>query len=479
MKWNKLWILEIAIIFTSFFVFSNAYSPAVSSDDALSVLMTADYSFPEAIYCWGQDRGGTIVPLIGQLFFKAFGFSAVWAEGLARYIILTLGFLSFRRFFKSSSSKIALAIIFFLPPHYFNGFTVYSWGLMYSFIGLCIWFVGLYKKYTNNYQNALAFGAILMAFIAIWTMDQAIVPLCIFLAYLFYAEFNKEKSLKWVLQSKGFFTSLIGSIFVLIFIRKLKSKAIVSDWYNYSTKAFNSFDEIIETFFILMDSIKNELFFNGTYTIGTFYYWFLFISVFIGLYLLIRNPKKEYFFILLTALAIFAMLLCSNWVFSNYVSRRYFSGLYFVWSLLFFLLFDKHVRKEKGLNIILPIVLLIGSISTILHYASIHDGKFQSRYKELAPIESLGEIGIIGDYWYSYGISFRNPNLIIATPHEGNEAKNRKFIERVFKQPKIYLVKELWLEEFPDEVSQFGRKLQKVGSEISIANLTLCEYKLV
>lgn len=479
MKWNKLWILEIAIIFTSFFIFSNAYSPAVSSDDALSVLMTADYSFPEAIYCWGQDRGGTIVPLIGQFFLKVFGLSSVWAEGLARYIILALGFLSFRRFFKSGSSKIALAIIFFLPPHYFNGFTVYSWGLMYSFIGLCVWFVELYKKYPNNFQNSLAFGALLMAFIAIWTMDQAIVPLCIFLAYLFYTELQKNRSLKWILQSKGFFTSLIGSIFILLFIKNLKKKAIVSDWYSYSTKAFNSFDEIIKTLSILIDSIKSELLFNGAYAIGTFYYWFLFISVFIGLYLLIRNPKKEYLFILLTALAILAMLLCSNWVLSNHVSRRYFSGLYFVWSLLFFLLFDNQAKKKKVFNLFLPIILLIGSINTIIHYASVHDGELKSRYKELAPIEDLGEIGIIGDYWYSYGISFRNPNLIIATPHEGNEAKNRKFIEKVFKQPKIYLVKELWLEEFPTEITQFGRKLQKVGSEISIANLTLCEYKLI
>jgi hypothetical protein len=475
MKWNKLWILEVAIIITSFFIFSNRFSPAVSSDDALSILMTHDYSFPEAIYCWGQNRGGTIVPLVGQLFYKL-GFNATWAESLARYLILILGYLSFRRLLHSNISKVALTITFFLPVHFYIGFTIYSWGLMYSFIGLSIWFQNLFENQKGKAKWFFGANSILMAFISIWTMDQAFIPLLIFSAYLIFKYSNN--SISWVKESNGYLLGVTGVIIITFFIFYLKSEAVTIDHYNYSKITFNDWEGIKLSIETMYKSSIRAISIGEQFWAGTIYYIALTVSVPIGFILILKNRKPEYVFILLNCLALIGLLVVSKWVLSNYVSGRYFSGIYFCWTFLIILMLDKKLNKNLALSIVLIGILLLGFTNTILHFKTIGTHKLESRYEELTPIEELGQIGIIGNYWYSYGISFRNPDLIIATPHDANETKNAKYVDQVFKQPKIYLVKELWLEEFPEKITQFGRTLKIKGKEIKLAGMTINQYEL-
>jgi len=56
------------------------------------------YQLPQDIYCWGQDRGGTLIPLIAQIFIKLFGCSAVTAVSLSNYLLLIAGYLGNENF---------------------------------------------------------------------------------------------------------------------------------------------------------------------------------------------------------------------------------------------------------------------------------------------------------------------------------------------------------------------------------------------
>ena len=56
--------------------------------------------------------------------------------------------------------------------------------------------------------------------------------------------------------------------------------------------------------------------------------------------------------------------------------------------------------------------------------------------------ESLGNIGVISEYWNSYITSCTNPELIKATPHDTSWAvRNYKIVDEVFNQDNIYIIR--------------------------------------
>jgi hypothetical protein len=104
------------IVVVSFFLYSSRFYPLLNSDDALNILMTYYYDLPNDFYCWGQDRGGTFIPLISQIFHKTFGFSAVLSVSFSNYFVLLIGYLGFSSLFKSKKTKLLFALVWFFPP---------------------------------------------------------------------------------------------------------------------------------------------------------------------------------------------------------------------------------------------------------------------------------------------------------------------------------------------------------------------------
>jgi len=68
--------------------------------------------------------------------------------------------------------------------------------------------------------------------------------------------------------------------------------------------------------------------------------------------------------------------------------------------------------------------------------------------------------------------------LIKATPHEwSGSVRNRAVAEEVFKQQDIYVIKDLWLDNFPDTMKQFGNTLIKDGEEFHLGESWICKYR--
>ncbi|MBD6617398.1 hypothetical protein FNW02_16570 [Komarekiella sp. 'clone 1'] len=70
-----------------------------------------------------------------------------------------------------------------------------------------------------------------------------------------------------------------------------------------------------------------------------------------------------------------------------------------------------------------------------------------------------------------------NPGLLAVTPHEKATVRCYKCVDRVIESETIYLVKEQWLEKFPNQIKQFNRDLEKVSSRINLGGYTLAAYK--
>lgn len=473
---------EFTIIIGSFFLFSTRFYPALNSDDALAVLMTQDFSFPEAIYCWGQNRGGSLVPLLAHYLHIWSGISSIWAESITHHIILIIGYFCFRTILKSKFSKVVTAIIWFFPPFYFIGFVRYSWGILYSIFGMVIWLSNFYQEnQKKTVRVAILLLISLLALASIWVLDQAIVILGVFALIQLFKKYRKTGSLKSTILSLE--TSLISScaLITLITILKLKSLAVTSPLDHYHSSLINGIEEFLDSIHIIALSIFNVITFNTVNFVFSIYANLSIATIVCALFLLwktnnLKTNLKWTFLLTSISIAILLTILSSSWVFSNGVARRYFSGIYLL-SWIILLLLIENGSTPKALKTLILLTVSIGSISTVYHYKYISPKRLTSKYQIVKEFESLGKVGLIAEYWNSYGSSFFNPDLIKATPHDKSTVRNWDYVDSVLAQDKIYFIRDMWLDTFPDQIVQFGVKFIKVGEEQNIGDCWINQYK--
>jgi hypothetical protein len=84
------YLFPIVIIFLlSFRAFSPATAFTLNSDEASHVLMAYDFRFPTDLYYWGQDRLGSLVPLLAHGLVWGLGPAVV--VGVVHYGLMALG----------------------------------------------------------------------------------------------------------------------------------------------------------------------------------------------------------------------------------------------------------------------------------------------------------------------------------------------------------------------------------------------------
>ena len=134
-------IIILLIFLGSFFLYSSLYYALLNSDNAVTVLMVHYFKLPDDLYFWGQDRLGSLIPLIAQIPNKLFRLSPILSESIVHYGILLTGFLAFATFIKSNFYKIVFAIIWFFPPMRLIDVTQFAFGIHYSLIAIICYLI--------------------------------------------------------------------------------------------------------------------------------------------------------------------------------------------------------------------------------------------------------------------------------------------------------------------------------------------------
>lgn len=88
-------VLVFLIIAISFRTFSTLFYPALNSDHAITILMGHSFNLPHDWYFWGQDRMGSLIPMLSYPFINLLNADAVVTESLVHYLILIAGYLAF------------------------------------------------------------------------------------------------------------------------------------------------------------------------------------------------------------------------------------------------------------------------------------------------------------------------------------------------------------------------------------------------
>jgi hypothetical protein len=476
-------LLLAALIIISFYLYSYRHYPLLSSDDALTVLMTHYYELPHDFYCWGQDRGGTLIPLISQIFHKGFGLSAVNSVSLTTYLILILGYLGFAGLFRNRITRIVFAIVWFFPPARFVDLTRFPIGMAYSLVGISLLLISRIhgpgnRKWTDHLLMVLL---VLILSASIWVSDLAIVTASVILLTpptLHLIRTGKLPGLK-----PGIFYIVPGAVLCFLFIWYAKGKATgvthdyltVNDW-----ETFSAGMKILGTkiFSILSFGIPDRLYSVYAWSgIGFVSYLMAHVS---GRKVNMQENRVTWLMVFLTDFILVLMvLLTSRWVYLNHMGQWYFVASYVSMSMVLLLLFDQFKPGTRSMRIcttILLVTVLTGSFSTVHSLRYVRPGTLQSKVDIMSEFLILGEPGIIGEYWNSYITSCPDPSKIKATPHDKSTVRNRELADEVLARPNIYVIRDMWMDSFPDTLEQFGCLLVRKGEEFRMGGCDVQRY---
>ncbi|MBN2214330.1 MAG: hypothetical protein JW723_08800 [Bacteroidales bacterium] len=486
---KTIYVLSVSVIILfSFFHHSSLFSPVLNADDAVLVLMIHDFHLPGDIYYWGANRGGTIIPLIGQFFHKIMHLPALTSESLARYLIHVIGFLGLTSLFRSNPIKIVFAVVWFLPPLRMLDVLKVSFAQQYALTGMAICLMSFIQ--TGSAQkhhlkhHLLLFLIVILFIMSVWVSDLAVVTIFIILFIQLVFDLKKDKTaLHYALIRKpGFYYVISGLVAGGFFIFYAKRNAIyVNDYFGFFdmtviTGAFKIFAGTMADLFLFR--IKEPFTSLYTYLILIFLLFFLFKKKDIKY----TGYQLKWTVVFLLDLAVvFTVIITSKWAYLNGIPRRYFVCNYISFWMVFLLTFEslKKIKYQRILYCLLMGTVMLGGLGTIYNFRYVSPRKLTPAAKTVSEFENLGKIGIIAEYWNSYLSSVTNPAMIKATPNDKSEVRNQRLVDSVFARPEIYVIRDMWMESFPDTLEQFGYVLLKNGDEFRTGGCHVCNYKKI
>lgn len=529
---RMLYIFLLPIVFIlSFRSFAAVLYPDLNSDNAIHVLMAYDLKLPDDLYYWGQDRLGSLIPIIGHIILKLFPLSPIEVISLVQYLIIAVGFLSFAALFKSIKSKIIFAIAWFLPLNCFSELIqpTHPYALQFTFIAIAIVAInrldqinpktahmkGEERKISRQASSllplpfthlhlikstclkevlgeakrqVLIFISVASLFVSLWISELSLVTIFIlcFIALKSRLKVSfKETSLLKIKEitfkiDYSLFTVLFTSLIGISFLLYAKQHATPVGVYHQ--QIFNSFSQTLEVIDKLTSSFVRAIIFRADNIFFSLHSILVLLLIVYILYIIYnkktsnRIDSQWMYLFLWNGILSFVLLIFSHWVYINEIHLRYFIVVYIsCWVAA--LLFAETLTgiTKKRIYAILALIAISSSFSLPSYVFSIN--KPESKIDKAQELQTLGKVSFIGDYWTSYLICSVNPSLFDCTPHEKSAIRCSRCIPRVLAAPTIYLVKEQWLDSFPSHIDQFGVTLKKLGEERKIGGYTIAPYK--
>lgn len=487
----------IAIAFFSFTQFAPVYFNRYTSDNAIHVLMASRFDFPTDLYYWGQDRLGSILPMLASIPVKLFGFSPIWCVSIVQFLLLFFGFFFFSTFLKNYFLKILFCLFWFFPLQPFDWHM--QIGQPYSgqffFLGLSVYLIGIRATtQTQQIKNKILFLASGLSFmLSVWVSDLSTFTLPFFLFYvfsLFCASETESGKIKIVFDKHGFVRGFIplmaGMLLGYLFIKLAKANAthyvkeydILFSSVSHIQEGFSGVFNLIGKSFSFQ--VRNVLISIQTVLVGIIVILFLFSSINGN-----QNGNQKFgfrLFLIGSVVFTFIMVVASYWVELNHYDSRYFSFTYILFFVFIFVCADGMIRNNLAVvsSIILALAVVVGCLNSIIGCNVNYTDTKNLSAKEINDIsKKLGKCSLIGDYWSSYNLASVRPDLIKASTWDYYATRDTAIIASLMSERNIYLVGNNWLDTFPDFRNDFGYFLVKAGDPFSIDQLNLCRYKVV
>jgi len=332
------------------------------------------------------------------------------------------------------------------------------------------------------FNHILLFLVVLLLSASIWVSDLAIVSIFLLIFALLFFHYYNERNFRfnWAVYLYTF-AGIVGSYFFIRYAKKLAS-GVTRD---YAT--FNSLDTFFQGLIVLKNEFISVYTFQSKEWVFSIFAWL----VLVGIIFLVFNrssisvPKRKHrwlAFFIFDFLAVLGVVLLSKWVFFNGMGRWYFVSNYISLSVVVLILIDNlklTTPKSFVIKYIISAAIFVGALSTIHYLKFVWPKTLRPKIDVKAEFLALGEIGIIGEFWNSYISACPDPSKIKATAHDKSVVRNFELVDEVFAQPKIYVIRDMWMKSFPDTLEQFGHILIKEGDSFKIADCDVNRYILI
>ena len=472
--WSRLlfWFLLMLVFSLSFYLYSPIYYTGLNSDYALHALMAEDFRLPEDLYIWGENRIGSLLPMLAVPLVKL-GLTGLWAMSVVQYAVLLLSFFIWQSFFRSLWIKLALMFMLFIPIYPWQEFVMISHP-----VTLFVFFFGLSALLFEKAKAKIALGAFstrdywlaaAVGFVGLWSTEQLLVPMGLLWLVLLFPNGRKDLSSlgRRLRNDETIRRVALLPIPVFLGVATLKLAFVQRTRANFSK--FVTPAEFVDQFGLIVFRLKKVLSFDHYFWLSVFT-WLCVLSILLLLVVFIQkksfskakaesNAVPDTVF-LLTAAAMFLMVLLSKWVLVNFTEPRYFVPVVFAANIYFF--------RKAVLVKVSPVFALLMAVGAFTAFAQNHhfqktDDILIRRRQMVEKLEINQPTGIIASYWFAYVSGAVHSPMALATVFPGDNCRNRRQVEEVLSKPEIIVINNQWDGELTDTLQLYGRTLEAIA----------------
>lgn len=469
------WVFLLVIATLSFLYFGMPFYPFLDSDLAVHVYMTESFSFGENLYFWHQDRLGSIVPMTGHLLYKLFDLAPVWACAMAEYLYLAAGCYAFWYFIPLRWQRWLFTVLWFFPAFEMTCLllTAHPYGEQMAFVAFSL---VCFDRSLLGYRPEVYIPSFFaFAFLAVWVSDFSVL-FYVFLPVFFYKRLRPVfLSLFVPVQWKPLALSLLSIILGAAFIFYAKTHTPKDSMYVDHLLANK--EELTHSLSMFWLYTYNVITFNSISLLNSLMFYsasIVAVLILAGKRLGMQVSSWSVYFLVLSVLSI-AALCCLRWVAVNYVMLKYFIPAFVLMWAGFFSVRPRHNTSLYTYALFLSIATIMSAAGGL--YQHVNNSRIVTGLKEVEAIKTLAPVGFIGDYWYSYLLGIADPSSIATTPHEGQFCRNRELLGKVLAYDTVYMVKNQWLDTFPDTIVQYGHVWIRSGAEVNLTPFEMAPYR--
>jgi hypothetical protein len=477
------------IVIFSFFNYAACFFGDFNSDQAIHVLMSHHFTWPRDAYFWGQNRLGSLLPLITHLFLKVIPVHPLYMISIVQWLLLLTPALIISGLLKNLWLKLCVFIMIFLPisENYYLLLIGHPYAAQLFCLSLYLLF---FKKFVDLFFLSPQWGrneklslwylvlAEIFLFLGIWVSDLSLLFL---LTPVFYIFLNRKS---YTLQDSK--TKVIAlAIEILLFL--LLAQKIIEGFKKYGqadafyNKMFISTpEEISAQFRYLFIRLSETFLFLDDRIIENLFFYFVILST-ILIIMLCRNKHSNSARwinpLLLTGLIGFIVLFFSSWNFRSEYSSKYYIPVYLSIGSGLLILIDSRISKIAGFYFFAA----YGFLSLYSVYLSV------IQYHRLKPLEKFGEFAslpngtIISGYWDTHMINAICPYNLNAIPFQDQPIRNWKWKDAILDTTQHFYFLNTSDFQFAgkDTIVQFERQFIYTGKKYLCNGIEVLDFSQI
>lgn len=480
--------LLIAISFYFFGSFNPAY---FNSDQAIQALMIKDFHWPDDSYYWGQNRLGSLLPLVSCPIYFLFNFHPIWIVSIVNYCMLSISWVIISTYFNNNFSKLLLLLVIFFPhPTYQAIFHVaHPYPQQIFCITLSIAFNSRIINTLTNHQHFNAreyvflFLSILSAILGCWVSELTVVY---FVFIVFYALLDND--IRNALFIKGFkptkngFRIIIYSTVLLLlglfWILDLKHNITPDPTYD---KFFiNTKEQLTNQFYYFFKQLKDVAFLRNHHSIFEclFYYNVFSMVTFNSIWLRVNTAsayKPMIKAIGYTLIFASILLFFSSWNYRSQFDPKYFTLLYVYVFVLIALSLNYY-------NDFLRVIIFVSlSLSILIPCIDIASNQYSSSsvFTLYGKAKEVPKGTLVANYWDAYKIAaIANTNLQGVSKDDWDRRNDKKKSSWINNREYYFLSKEISGYKKNGDTLQFlNLSFMKTNKEYIVFTDTLLLFK--